>query len=319
MRITCPNCTASFEIPTELLGKKGRSLKCASCGHSWYQTPHVETIDLAEIMGQEYAARAKADMGPAAPAARPGAPPAAVAAPGQPARPLAPGAPPAAAAAAPLGVSLLQKRPGAAPQQRGQAGQSWNAGVTPPAGMPGAPARPGQPATAPGQPGAAPSWYQPEKPQKIPAAPAGAPSWYQPDPATQRPAAAAGGVPGAPSWYQPDPATQQVQRPGTMQHQPDALSRLGGGTLAGPGPQAPPMRGGGTLAANPTDPRFQTAALSGQSMRGQAGAGAVGDAAMSWVQQPAHSRACRRHQWVLPVFPWARPEVRRQLRCAGNR
>ena len=58
MRITCPNCTASFEIPTELLGKKGRSLKCASCGHSWYQTPHVETIDLAEIMGQEYAARA---------------------------------------------------------------------------------------------------------------------------------------------------------------------------------------------------------------------------------------------------------------------
>src|SRR5579862_2583325 len=71
MRITCPNCTASFEIPTELLGKKGRSLKCASCGHSWYQTPHVETIDLAEIMGQEYAARAKADRGPIRPAAPP--------------------------------------------------------------------------------------------------------------------------------------------------------------------------------------------------------------------------------------------------------
>src|SRR5262245_11335009 len=90
MRITCPNCTASFEIPTELLGKKGRSLKCASCGHSWYQTPHVETIDLAEIMGQEYAAKAKAAMGP---------PPGAAAA--QPQAQAQPAAKAAAAAAAP--------------------------------------------------------------------------------------------------------------------------------------------------------------------------------------------------------------------------
>src|SRR5437016_2894378 len=109
MRITCPNCTASFEIPTELLGKKGRSLKCASCGHSWYQTPHVETIDLAEIMGQEYAAKAKAAMGPGASPApaqprQPAAQPAA-AAPGQPARPLA-GTSPPGASAAPLGVSM---------------------------------------------------------------------------------------------------------------------------------------------------------------------------------------------------------------------
>ena len=58
MRITCPNCTAHFEIPAESLGKKGRSLKCASCGHSWYQTAAVETLDIADIMGQEYAARA---------------------------------------------------------------------------------------------------------------------------------------------------------------------------------------------------------------------------------------------------------------------
>ena len=75
MRITCPNCTAHFEIPSELLGRKGRSLKCASCGHSWYQTPQVETIDLAEIMGEEYAARARADMGAPGPRS-PGAPPA---------------------------------------------------------------------------------------------------------------------------------------------------------------------------------------------------------------------------------------------------
>ncbi len=58
MRITCPNCTAHFEIPGELLGNKGRSHKCASCGHSRYQTTAVETLDIADIMRQEYAARA---------------------------------------------------------------------------------------------------------------------------------------------------------------------------------------------------------------------------------------------------------------------
>src|SRR6185436_883389 len=60
MRITCPNCTSHFELPTELLGRKGRALKCASCGHSWYQTAQVEQLDLAEIMGEKYVAQAKA-------------------------------------------------------------------------------------------------------------------------------------------------------------------------------------------------------------------------------------------------------------------
>src|SRR5690242_13307321 len=58
MRITCPSCTSHFEIPTELLGKKGRALKCASCGHSWYQAAHVEDLDLAAIMGDDYAQQA---------------------------------------------------------------------------------------------------------------------------------------------------------------------------------------------------------------------------------------------------------------------
>ena len=63
MRITCPNCTAHFEVPPEVLGKKGRSLKCASCSHSWYQTAQVETLDIADIMGQAYAERARVEMG----------------------------------------------------------------------------------------------------------------------------------------------------------------------------------------------------------------------------------------------------------------
>ncbi len=50
MRITCPNCTAGFEIPTELLGRKGRSLKCATCGHSWFQAAVIDEIDLADVL-----------------------------------------------------------------------------------------------------------------------------------------------------------------------------------------------------------------------------------------------------------------------------
>src|SRR4051812_45416930 len=117
MRITCPNCTASFELPTELLGKKGRALKCASCGHSWYQSAQVEDLDLAAIMGADYAQSAAAAAGAAqmrnqaaagaqrAPGAAPGR---AQAAPGSPrvqgAAPGAPRAPGPQAATAPLGV-----------------------------------------------------------------------------------------------------------------------------------------------------------------------------------------------------------------------
>src|SRR5262245_38023787 len=166
MRITCPNCTASFEIPSELLGRKGRSLKCASCGHSWYQTPQVETIDLAEIMGEEYAAKARADMGVGKPGSAPPSqrqqqqqrPQ------GPQLRPMPGMQPPGAQAQAaqlPVGaVSLMGRQP-----------------PPPPPGMrpPGAPGGPGQ---APGA--GQPSWYNQQQPQQRPgAAPANAPAWYQ--------------------------------------------------------------------------------------------------------------------------------------------
>ena len=61
MRITCPNCTAGFEIPTELLGRKGRSLKCATCGHSWFQAAVVDEIDLGDVLAESKAAAAAVD------------------------------------------------------------------------------------------------------------------------------------------------------------------------------------------------------------------------------------------------------------------
>lgn len=41
MLISCPQCSTSFSVPDKALGA-GRNLKCAKCGHKWFQTPVVE-------------------------------------------------------------------------------------------------------------------------------------------------------------------------------------------------------------------------------------------------------------------------------------
>jgi len=39
MLITCPDCATNFSIPDAALGASGRKLKCAKCGHKWFQEP----------------------------------------------------------------------------------------------------------------------------------------------------------------------------------------------------------------------------------------------------------------------------------------
>lgn len=39
MLISCPNCETQFAVPESALGPKGRTLKCARCGHKWFQAP----------------------------------------------------------------------------------------------------------------------------------------------------------------------------------------------------------------------------------------------------------------------------------------
>jgi predicted Zn finger-like uncharacterized protein len=39
MLISCPNCTTNFSVPDKALAPKGRTLKCAKCGHKWFQAP----------------------------------------------------------------------------------------------------------------------------------------------------------------------------------------------------------------------------------------------------------------------------------------
>lgn len=38
MLISCPNCATNFSVPDKALGAAGRTLKCARCGHKWFQS-----------------------------------------------------------------------------------------------------------------------------------------------------------------------------------------------------------------------------------------------------------------------------------------
>jgi predicted Zn finger-like uncharacterized protein len=44
MRITCPACAATYEVPDRLIGT-GRSLRCRSCGHAWRVEPEAGTAE----------------------------------------------------------------------------------------------------------------------------------------------------------------------------------------------------------------------------------------------------------------------------------
>ncbi|EEE43596.2 zinc-ribbon domain-containing protein [Roseibium alexandrii] len=47
MKITCPECSTSYEIKPEALGPEGRSVKCAKCGNRWFVSPKDEDKDTA--------------------------------------------------------------------------------------------------------------------------------------------------------------------------------------------------------------------------------------------------------------------------------
>ena len=45
MRLVCPNCKANYEVPRHAVPIGGREVKCASCGHSWFQTRTKKSND----------------------------------------------------------------------------------------------------------------------------------------------------------------------------------------------------------------------------------------------------------------------------------
>jgi len=50
MRVSCPNCASCYELPNEYLGRKGRTLVCANCPHSWFQTIVSNELYLSELL-----------------------------------------------------------------------------------------------------------------------------------------------------------------------------------------------------------------------------------------------------------------------------
>ena len=46
MRITCPACEATYDVPDAMIGT-GRRLRCAKCSHAWTATPGPAPPDAA--------------------------------------------------------------------------------------------------------------------------------------------------------------------------------------------------------------------------------------------------------------------------------
>ncbi|WP_271948455.1 zinc-ribbon domain-containing protein [Ruegeria faecimaris] len=40
MRLTCPNCSAQYEVPDEVIPEEGRDVQCSNCEKTWFQAKH---------------------------------------------------------------------------------------------------------------------------------------------------------------------------------------------------------------------------------------------------------------------------------------
>lgn len=61
MILECPECRTRYLVPDTSLGAEGRTVRCASCRHSWFQEPDERAIEA--IVAQEAAAIAGTPAG----------------------------------------------------------------------------------------------------------------------------------------------------------------------------------------------------------------------------------------------------------------
>lgn len=53
MRLICPNCDATYEVPDEVIPEDGRDVQCSSCGITWYQYHPDHMPDDASLTVEE--------------------------------------------------------------------------------------------------------------------------------------------------------------------------------------------------------------------------------------------------------------------------
>jgi predicted Zn finger-like uncharacterized protein len=44
MQLSCPNCSATYEVPENAIGPNGRKIRCRACDTSWFEPPRAESL-----------------------------------------------------------------------------------------------------------------------------------------------------------------------------------------------------------------------------------------------------------------------------------
>jgi predicted Zn finger-like uncharacterized protein len=52
MLIVCPNCATSYRVVPETLGDTGRSVRCVTCHHVWFEEPRHPDLEPAEALNE---------------------------------------------------------------------------------------------------------------------------------------------------------------------------------------------------------------------------------------------------------------------------
>ncbi|NBX66208.1 MAG: hypothetical protein EBQ96_04345 [Proteobacteria bacterium] len=49
MKVVCPECAHETDVPDDVLGDRGKRVRCAQCKHIWFQEPVVEATDFGKF------------------------------------------------------------------------------------------------------------------------------------------------------------------------------------------------------------------------------------------------------------------------------